>query len=158
MTKIERLAAGILGVAACFALVNTPAQAQAAAKPEAHETNIEGVTAEVIDAVRKEGVLTLKLRFRNSGAKAAYARIIGSSADRTYVVAGSTKLMMLKDSKGYPLMTPQDAGGSVNPQLQPGGSYLFWAKYPAPPAEAKKITFFSELLPPIEDIPIKDVK
>jgi hypothetical protein len=40
--------------------------------------------------------------------------------------------------------------------LDPGKTYLWWAKYPAPPAEVKKINFMMPITSPFEDVPITD--
>jgi hypothetical protein len=127
-------------------------------KPE--ETNVEGVTAEITEATRKEGVLTVKMRLRNTGASAAKVKLIGASADidKFYAVSGNTKLLVLKDSKSTPLMVATDNHGFLVSDIKPGGSFLFWAKYPAPPADARKFTFYTPIAPPIEDVPIAEAK
>jgi hypothetical protein len=135
--------------------------AQGAGKPsQAQETNIEGVTAEVTEAVRKEGVLTIKMRLRNAGAAPTKVKISQdwADADKYYPVAGSTKFLVLKDSQKIPLMVQLDNYGGLTTEIKPNGSFLFWAKYPAPPADAKKFTFYNPHTPPIEDIPITEGK
>lgn len=131
-----------------------------AAKPQAQETNVDGVTAEISEAIRKEGVLTLKMRLRNTGSAAAKVKISHdwSDVDKWYAVAGSTKFLPLKDSQKAPLMVQFDNYGALTADIKPGGSFLFWAKYPAPPADARKFTFYNPLTPPIEDVPISDAK
>ncbi len=131
-----------------------------APKPPALETNIDGVTAEITEAVRKEGVLTVKMRLRNTGTSAVKLTVTKDfrDADAYYAVAGSTKFLVLKDSKSWPVMVQVDNYGGLHPEIKPGGSFLFWAKYPAPPAEARKFTFYSPLMPPVEDVPITDAK
>jgi hypothetical protein len=37
-----------------------------------------------------------------------------------------------------------------------GGQYTWWAKFPAPPPEVKKITLMTPVTSPFEDIPITD--
>ena len=143
-----------------LALAAGPAYAQAAKPLQIQETNIEGVNAELVEAVRKEGVLTIKVRYRNSGAQPAKVQLLsgGSEIDKYYVVAGSTKFLPLKDAQKVPLMSPPDHHGNLAPDLKPAGSFLFWAKYPAPPAEAKKVSFFTPRTPPFEDVPITEAK
>ena len=130
-----------------------------AAKPQASETNVDGVTAEISEAVRKEGVLTVKMRLRNTGAAVARVTMLanGNDIDKYYAVAGSTKFLPLRDSKSVPLMVPLD-NSTLFAEIKPGGNFLFWAKYPAPPPDARKFTFYTPLTPPIEDVPISDVK
>ena len=150
-----------LALAAAFAaaLALPAATAYAQAKPQAHETSIDGVTAEVIEATRKEGVLTVKVRYRNSGAEPANMRLYRDwGLGDYYVTAGSTKLMALKDSKGVFVATPHGTHGQTDISIKPKSSFLFWAKYPAPADDTKKVSFFHPHSPPIEDIPITDVK
>jgi hypothetical protein len=149
----------ILAVSVLAALA-MPAQSQAPKPMQVQETNIEGVNAELVEAVRKEGVLTIKVRYRNGGAQPARVSLIsgGSEVDKYYVVAGTTKFLPLKDAQKVPLMTAADHHGNLSADLKPGGSMLFWAKYPAPPAEAKKVNFFTPRTPPFEDIPITEAK
>lgn len=136
-----------------------PTASAQAPKPQAHDTNIEGVTAEVIEAVRKDGVLSLKLRLRNSGAKTASVSLVaGGNVGSHYLVAGNTKMMVLRDSKNTALMPPLNPVGDLHPSVSAGGSYLFWAKFPAPPADAKKVSYYSPIMPPIEDIAITEAK
>ena len=131
-----------------------------AAKPQTTETNVDGVTAEISEAVRKEGVLTVKMRLRNTGTAGAKVQISHnwSDVDKYYAVAGSTKFLPLKDSQKVPLIVQMDNYGQLVAEIKPGGSFLFWAKYPAPPADARKITFYTPLTAPIEDVPISDAK
>src|SRR5688572_29145399 len=96
MTQPRRLAlAAALAIA--FA-VSLPAPAQQPAK--AHETNIEGVTVEVAEATCKEGVITLKVRYRNTTDAVTRLQIYRDNGiGEYYVTPGSTKLMMLKDTR-----------------------------------------------------------
>jgi hypothetical protein len=127
---------------------------------QVQETNFEGVSAEVTDVTRKEGVLTVKMRFRNAGTKPARVHIVGNwgDSDKFYVVSGTSKLLPLRDSQKVVLMTPQDSGGAVTAEIKPGGSFLFWGKYPAPPASAKKITYMTPHSAPFEDLPITEAQ
>jgi len=124
------------------------------------DTNVDGVTAEISEAVRKEGVLTVKMRLRNTGS--AVAKVLISNdfrdVDKYYAVAGSTKFLILKDSQKYPLMVQLGNNGELTQEIKPGGTFLFWAKYPAPPADVRKFTLYTPLTPPIEDVPISDAK
>jgi hypothetical protein len=151
------LALATLALGAPFASGQAFAQA---AKPQAQETNVDGVTAEISEAVRKEGVLTVKMRLRNTGSAAAKVKISEDwrDIDKWYAVAGSTKFLILKDSNQVPVMVQLNNYGGLTQEIKPGGSFLFWAKYPAPPADARKFNFFNPLTPPIEDVPISDVK
>ena len=163
MTSNPRLAlaaASLAATALVVALVERPAHAQAAKPLQVKETNVEGVNAEVVEAVRKEGVLTIKIRYRNGGASPAKVVFTndGRDVDHYYVVAGSTKFLVLKDAKNVPLMNALNSHGGLYAELKPAGSFLFWAKYPAPPADAKKVNVHTPLAPPIEDVPLTESK
>ena len=73
MTETLRTILGLLFLASMLSIV-TPAVAQPKQgdKPLAtRELDVEGVVAEVIESDRKDGVLTLRVRFRNNGQKAS---------------------------------------------------------------------------------------
>jgi hypothetical protein len=156
MNPLRRLALRGLAAAACLPLLPAFAQAN---KAQAHETSIDGVTAEIVEAQRKEGVLTMKVRYRNTGEAPVKIRVYRDWNDTDYyVTSGSTKLMVLKDSKNVPVASPHGQHGETFAEIRPRGSFLFWAKYPAPPADAKKVSFYHPHSPPIEDIAITDAK
>ena len=130
----------------------------AQAKVQAHDTSIDGITAEV-EAVRKEGVLTVKVRYKNAGDAPAKVRIYRDWNDTEYyLTSGNTKLMVLKDSKNVAIATPHGQHGETHAEIKPKGSYLFWAKYPAPPGDPKKVSFYHPHGPPIEDVPVTDAQ
>lgn len=60
---------------------------------------MEGVVAEVIESVRKDGVLTVRVRFRNEGAKPAKLLLkrAGSSYDNDCISAGNTKYTIIRN-------------------------------------------------------------
>lgn len=154
--RIAILAGAAMVVIAGMAVAQAPEK-----KPlQVQETNLEGITAEVTEVTRKEGVLTVKVRFRNTGAKATRVNILSnpSDVDKFYAVSGSTKLMPLRDSQKAPLMSAPDGYGQLQPDLKPAGSFLFWSKYPAPPASAKKVTFVTPHAAPFEDLPITEAQ
>jgi len=134
-----------------------PAMAQAPAKPlQVQETNIEGFTAELTSVTQSDGVLTVRIRFRNTSDKARRVPLVThpNDIDKYYVVAGSTKLLPLRDSEKVPLMSALGSGGNLEPELRPGTSFLFWAKFPAPPAGTKKIAIYTVPTPPFEDVQV----
>jgi hypothetical protein len=101
----------------------------------------------------------MKVRYRNAGAAAARFQVYRSWEDKDYyVTAGNTKLLVLKDSKGTGVATPHGQHGETFVDIKPNGGFLFWAKYPAPPAEAKKVTFYHPHGAPIEDIPLTEAQ
>lgn len=122
------------------------------------DTNVAGVVGEIIECKRKEGVLTIKLRFRNTGAeKVSFYMIDGQNFDAQYVTAGSKKYFVLRDSEKVPLAPQPNSGGNISVNLEPNASWTWWAKYPAPPAEVKSVSYFTSVAPPFEDIPIADL-
>lgn len=156
MNPKQRACVAAAMAGAALMLAAAPAWPQA--KPQAHETSIDGVTAE-IEAIRKEDVLTVKVRYRNTSDAPAEMKVYRSYEDTEYyATVGSTKLLVLKDSKGAPVASPHSPHGATSVSIKPKGSFIFWAKYPAPPAEAKKLTFYHPHSPPIEDVPITDAK
>jgi hypothetical protein len=138
-----------------------PPAAEPAGVIQTQETNEEGVVGELIECRRSEGVLTIKVRFRNTSNKPGHLLFIHAHDDndfpKFYVTAGNKKYFMLKDTDGTVLSTNSiGSGGVVETDLDPGKTYLWWGKYPAPPAEVKKINFMMPVTPPFEDVPITD--
>jgi len=159
MTKRNLFWLAVLAVVALLGATR-PAPAAAQAKPaeplQVQETNHAGVVAEFVECKRKEGVLSVRIRFRNTGTEAAdWYRVSGGKYDELYVTAEAKKYLVLRDSEKVPLASP-GSGGYVRVALKPGGSWLWWAKYPAPPADVKKINYHMPDVAPFEDIPITD--
>ena len=127
---------------------------------QAQETTSQGVVAELTDCRRKEGVLTIKVRFRNTSNKPSNLTLTHYMKDensRFYVTAGNKKYFILKDSEGTVLSSNSvNDSGTIEVKLEPGQTFLWWAKYPAPPADVKKINFMMPVTPPFEDVPITD--
>ena len=145
----------------------TPAQTPATAPPTAapapsgalktEDTNIAGVAADVTECARKDGVLSVRVRFRNtSGEKKNLNLIDNRDYEKFYLTASSKKYFILKDSEGT-YLTPQASGfGNLSVNLEPGAQYTWWAKYPAPPADVKAVTLYTPVAAPMEDIPVSD--
>ena len=124
---------------------------------QSQEADTPGVVAELIECKRKEGVLSIKVRFRNTTNAAAFHRILAHREyDHIYVTAAGEKYFLLKDSEGVFLTNQADLGGSVAMHMAKGGSTVWWGKFPAPPADVKKINFTLPRVPPFDDIPITD--
>ena len=162
MTPLRRslatsFVAGTLGLAAISGVV-LPAPAGAQTAPiQAQETNFSGITAELIECRRKDGVLSIRVRLRNTGDKAQSITLIGGrDFDKYYVTGGTKKYFILSDTEKTPLAPAADGFGGLAPSIPKGGSYTWWAKYPAPPADVKKINYITPLAPPFEDVPITD--
>ncbi len=143
-------AALILG----FALGVPPALAQVAAI-QSQDTNIAGIAADLIEAKRSDGVLSVKVRLKNTGAKAETVKITyGHKIDEFYVQAESKKYFVLRDTEKVPLAAGGD--GQLYTGIAPGASFTWWAKYPAPPANVKKFNFYWPHGAPFDDVPITD--
>jgi len=135
-----------------------PPVTEQAAVIHTQETNVEGVVSELIECRRSEGVLTIKVRFRNTSSKPEHLTFIhwgATSLDlpKFYVTAGNKKYFVLKDTDGT-VLSSNSADSDTD--LGPGRTYLWWGKYPAPPPEVKKVNFMMPFTPPFEDVPITD--
>lgn len=140
---------GALAAAAAGAQV-APLQTQ--------ETNKKGVVAELTECRRSEGVLTIKVRLRNSSDESVYLPILDGSDqyDNLYAVASGRKYLVLRDTEGKPFAVSPTSGRSIGASIEKGGSFQWWAKYPAPPAEVKKLTYVTTFSGPFENVPISD--
>lgn len=140
-------AALILGCALCA----SPARAQVAAI-QSQDTNVAGISADIIEAKRSDGVLSVKLRVKNTGAKDANVQFTYShKIDEFYVQAEGKKYFVLRDTEKVPL-----ANSTTYTGVAPGATYTWWAKYPAPAANIKKFNFYWPLGAPFDDVPITD--
>lgn len=131
-----------------------PAAASAPATVlQVQEVNEPGMLAELTEVTRKDGVLTVKIRFRNTGTDPLHhAFETGHGAyDRFYVTAGTQKYFVLKDTEGEPL-----APKYLDVNLDPGATSTWWAKFPAPPASETTIDLVIPDAPPFEDVAIAD--
>jgi hypothetical protein len=117
---------------------------------QTQETTYPGVVAEFTECRRKEGVLNIKVRFRNTSDKPVLVEVFHNHGEKYYVTAKNKKYFILKDSEGAYLA---DDFSEVVP---PGGSHTWWVKYPGPPADIKKITMMTSITAPFEDVPITD--
>ncbi len=123
----------------------------------AGETNVAGVAAEVVEARRKDGVLTIQVRYRNTSDKElSFYPLSGAKFDAYYVTAEDKKYLVLRDEENRPLAPLINPAGDVYVSLKPGASVIWWAKYPAPPAAIKKISYHTPVTAPFEDVPITD--
>jgi hypothetical protein len=154
------------GVAASPA-ASAPAAAPAAAAPasaapaagsiQSQDANQSGVAADLTECTRENGVLTIKIRFRNTtGQKVHLAVITSRNFESYYLTGGEKKYFVLKDSEGTYLMPQANGFGDLTRDLEAGQSWQFWAKFPAPPPEVKKITLMTPVTPPYDDVPITD--
>ncbi|MGA7079157.1 MAG: hypothetical protein WBQ43_23090 [Terriglobales bacterium] len=149
----------VLPLALLGSALAAPPAAEQAGVIQTQETNEGGVTGELIECRRSEGVLTIKVRFRNTSNKPAQVTFThwndSNDNPKFYVAAGNKKYFMLKDTDGT-VLSSNSTGNGVHADLGPGKTYLWWAKYPAPPAEVKKVNFMTPVAPPFEDVPVTD--
>lgn len=138
---------------------NAPSAVAQAVNPiQSQDTHTTGIIAELIECKREDGVMTIRLRLRNTTDNAVDITLINArNYDAYYVTAGNKKYFVLRDSEKQTL-TPQTEGGSgeIRVKLAKGGTYVWWAKYPAPPADVKKVSYYTPLTPPFDNVPIKD--
>lgn len=120
---------------------------------QVQEVNAPGLVAELTEVSRKDGVLTVKIRFRNTGTDFLHHNLETHHGryELFYVTAGSQKYFVLKDSEGEPL-----APKYLNVDLDPGATSTWWAKFPAPPASETTIDLVIPDAPPFEDVRITD--
>lgn len=131
----------------------TPAAAQAKAI-QSQDSNTDGVVAEITQAQRKEGVLTVRLRVRNTSdaPKMVHFPWGYDEYDKYYVTAGKKKYLILRDTEKVPIASAPTG----QKKLDKGASYIWWAKFPAPAAGDTKFTYYTNIAPPFEDVPITD--
>lgn len=153
MSRYLQVAAAVL-----FAALPVLAAAQPADKPLAsRELDVDGVVAEVIESIRKDGVLAVRVRFRNNGEKPAKLSLVDAQGYvHTYISAGNTKYPILRDTSGKEVATPRDGGGWLEPTIKPKATWAWWARFPAPPAGTGSYSLYFKVGPPIDDIPIVD--
>ncbi|MGZ4732314.1 MAG: cytochrome c oxidase assembly factor Coa1 family protein [Terriglobales bacterium] len=127
---------------------------------QSQDMNTAGVVGEVIQCRRAEGVLSIRVRLRNNSSKEAKVYLVENSEyERIYVTAANKKYFILKDAEGTYLTPAADyncGGRGVCARLGPGDTYTWWAKFPAPATDAKKLNLITPAGPPFEDIPITD--
>jgi hypothetical protein len=141
----------------CLAVVLGATADGAAAQAKAiqsQDTNIDGLVAEITQAQRKEGVLTIRLRVRNTSdsEKAIDLPWGNDDYDKFYVTAGKKKYLVLRDSAKVPIASPPTGRKA----LAKGAGFTWWAKFPAPAASDAKFSFYTSIAPPFEDVPIAD--
>ena len=143
-----------------FIAVVMPAVAQTkqVEKPHAtRELDVEGIVADVIESDRQDGVLTVRVRFRNTGEKPVKLPLVDAQGYvTTYVVSGNTKYALIRDDRGNQVATPRDGGGWLEPTINPKATWSWWGKFPAPPADRKTYALYLKVGPPIDNVPIVD--
>jgi hypothetical protein len=107
----------------------------------------------VTELSRSNGILTLKADVILLEGPGGRYTLLAHHED-VYLVSGDQKYLMLEDNTGDLLAANT---GFLTPTLQRvGGRASWWAKYPAPPAEVKRIDVYFKGFMPIENVPISD--
>lgn len=118
---------------------------------QSQETSFPGILAELIQCKRKKGVLTVKVRLKNTSSKGVktWWRDVQKNV---YLMdeANQKKYFILKDANGEYICNV-DTG-----DIPPNMSKIAWFKFPAPPSEVKEISIILSLSSPFEDVPIED--
>lgn len=147
---------------AVVATLLTAGAAGAATPIASVESNVEGVTIDLMTLERKGNVLSLKWAVRNSGEKTGDLNFqLTGQEVTTYLVdeENGTKYFVLTDKEGKAVASEHEYTGSsygIAERLSPGESQRYWAKFPAPPAEVKSITVMFTKADPLEDVAITD--
>ena len=144
---------GWLAAAALILGVSGLARAQSKAIVTV-QTNMKA-TGEIYECKRKQGVLTIKVRFKATSGRTD----LDLPYDTTYVVdvGSGKKYAILRDSDKAPLATTsQNWGDRIREPIEAGGTFSAWWKFPAPPPATKKISFILPKSEPAEDVPITD--
>jgi hypothetical protein len=138
----------------------------AAAPIGSAESNMPGITVDLMSLERKGAVLTVKWAIRNSNTDANSKQQVkfgymGPKA-RTYLVdeESGTKYFVLTDKEEKSVASQHEYLGAdvygVSEYVEGGGSRRYWAKFPAPPPEVKVLTVFFDDTEPFESAPITE--
>ena len=80
---------------------------------------MSGIAADFTECKRKDGVLSVKIRYRNiSPSEARVGVISGRNYEAYYVTAENKKYFMLKDSEGTYLTPRADGFGTLDVTLK----------------------------------------
>ncbi|SMG54990.1 hypothetical protein [Paraburkholderia susongensis] len=157
MTPIRTAASVCTVLGALLATIGlvdiTSAQAQTAATtatPLAVGITAGGAAeAQVVEAVRNNDILTIKLRFKPLASKteSLYGAISKSDYENSfYVLAGNKKYLLLTDSNNQPLTNPRVIISASKDSPIAG---TWYGRFPAPP---KNITTVSLTIPNVETL------
>jgi hypothetical protein len=149
--EIVRHAMFLLSVVATINLIDPTARAS---EPiVSAETFVDGIRAEIVQCRRKDRILTIIMRLRNTTPQRLDFHPFGDTFDwdKFYFVADKSKYFMLRDAEDKLL-----ARDEANVTLDGGKSWTWWAKYPAPSDEIRRIDFYTPLTLPFEGLPIQD--
>jgi hypothetical protein len=131
------------------------------------ETNMPGISIDLVSLERKGAVLTVKWAIRNGNTDAATGKTqvkFGYMGPRssTYLVdeESGTKYYVLTDKEGRSVASQHEYLGAdvygINEYVEAGGTRRYWAKFPAPPPEVKVLTVLFDATEPFESAPITE--
>jgi hypothetical protein len=154
--------------AACLLFVSLAlAVPVAAATIGSAESNMPGISVDLVSLERKGAVLTVKWAVRNTSTDASKGKTqvkfgyMGPNA-RTYLVdeESGTKYFVLTDKEGKSVAAQHEYLGSdvygISEYVEAGGTRRYWAKFPAPPPAVKQLTVFFDETEPFESAPITE--
>lgn len=115
-------------------------------------TDVDGVVADLLLAVRREGRLTVTIRFRNTSEATRRLAIPGDYDSDWRLVAGGRDWRLAREADGDPLATePLD-----DRVLLPGQTALWRGTFVAPPPGVHAFRLEVPGVEPFEDVPIAD--
>ena len=127
------------------------------------ESNIPGITVELVSLERKAAVLTVKWAIRNGGASQQQVKFgYFGPKSRTYLVdeESGTKYFVLTDKEQKSVASQHEYLGAdvygISEYVEAGGTRRYWAKFPAPPPEVKALTVLFDETEPFESAPITE--
>jgi len=119
---------------------------------QARRTEVLGIVADLLSAVREEGTLTVAVRFRNAGSDSlSFTLSMEGAGAGPRLTAGGRTWPLAREPDGDPA-----APARFEASLAPGGSRLWRASFVAPP---RSVHAFDLELPgvlPFADVPIRD--
>jgi hypothetical protein len=148
----------------CWALAITALNAgnpgvahEARAVSQTQDTNKAGLAAEIVECKRQDGILTIRMRIHNTADKDIDVFVIDNRNFHLYYgTAAAKKYLILEDSERTPLASRAGGNGSLGVKIPKGGSWVWWAKYPATPPDVKAVSCYTPLTPPFDGVPLTD--
>jgi hypothetical protein len=112
------------------------------------------VEADIIKASVRDSVLTIQVAFRCTGGSRVHVAFKFGDVYLTDLKE-KKKYFPLKDSSGKYLAGPAANwlyGGMYNAWMKPGDRFIFWIKFPAPPATTQTVDVMVPGFLPLEDV------